>query len=405
MASIVYFFSKFTTEFLLLFATLFFALVAVYLFVWVIKRRRLGVARDLIPASVVRTYLNQLIGEAQGVRTQLFGILGGQQAMDSLGLATQKSFGSEGTSLADAISAPASPGAESGGVPADLLARLQALEVQVREKESLIEGINDEKKRLQEQLVAAKSAPVAPASSGTDEASKLAEQVKALEERLEEYSVIEDDLANLKRLQTENSKLRQQLDSVQANKAAAPVAVVPANEAKEPSAVLEPEPVYQPPVANKEINTKPLVNPDDLDEMLQGNSPTPPSTTPGQTAQKDAKETQAAQAEASPAATAKPAAAAPDEESAPEKTSGPAAAVEAAVEAAPTETTAPAAAPPAEGTANNNAAFSDLDSSVDASLGGAEAAPTVPMPATSPTADESKTEAELLEEFEKLLNS
>lgn len=382
MASIVYFFSKFTTEFLLLFATLFFALMAVYLFVWVIKRRRLGVARDLIPASVVRTYLNQLIGEAQGVRTQLFGILGGQNAMDSLGLSHAKSQGDAPVSLADAIGAPSGQPAEQASVPADLLARLQALEVQVREKESLIEGINDEKKRLQEQLVAAKSAPVAPAGSGSEDAAKLAEQVKKLEERLEEYSVIEDDLANLKRLQTENSKLREQLDSLHSNKANSVVAA--AQElTKEPSAVLAPEPAYQPPVANKEINMKPLVDMSDLEQMLEGNSPTPPSTTPGQVTNKDTPvvpQQSAAPVEAKPQTEPTVAAPAP---------------------ASATATATAVAAPPA--------AFNELDSSVDASLGAAataSAAPTVPMPAAAPvSADESKTEAELLQEFEKLLNS
>ncbi len=366
MASIVYFFSKFTTEFLLLFATLFFALVAVYLFVWVIKRRRLGVARDLIPASVVRTYLNQLIGEAQGVRTQLFGILGGQQTMDSLGLSHAKSFGDTPVSLADAIGAPASAASEQASVPADLLARLQALEVQVREKESLIEGINDEKKRLQEQLVAAKSAPVSPAGSGSEDAAKLADQVKKLEERLEEYSVIEDDLANLKRLQTENSKLREQLESLHANKASS--VVTAAQElTKEPTSVLEPEPVYQPPLANKEINMKPLVDMSDLEQMLEGNSPTPPSTTPGQVGSKDAPMV-------------------------PQGKPEPVVATALAV-----ASTAPATPP---------AAFNELDSSVEASLGAtATAAPTIPMPASPVSADESKTEAELLQEFEKLLNS
>ena len=64
MSSFMYLYSKFTEEVLLLSAATLFTLLAMYCYQWVIKKRRLGAARNQIPASVVKVYLNQLIDEA-----------------------------------------------------------------------------------------------------------------------------------------------------------------------------------------------------------------------------------------------------------------------------------------------------------------------------------------------------
>ncbi len=68
MNSLVYFYSKFTEEFLLLGAAGVFTLLSIYCYHWVIQKRRLGVARAQIPSTVVKSYLNQLINEAEFVR-------------------------------------------------------------------------------------------------------------------------------------------------------------------------------------------------------------------------------------------------------------------------------------------------------------------------------------------------
>src|SRR5580700_9305858 len=77
MASWIYVFSKFTPEALLFEALAICLLIAGYAAFWVLRKRKLGAAANLVPASVVKLYLNELIGDANDMRTQLFGLLNG----------------------------------------------------------------------------------------------------------------------------------------------------------------------------------------------------------------------------------------------------------------------------------------------------------------------------------------
>src|SRR5689334_1837126 len=71
----VYLFSKFTPEALLFEALLIFILFGSYASFWILKKRRFGAIDNEVPASVVKTYLNELIVDAEQMRTQLFGLL------------------------------------------------------------------------------------------------------------------------------------------------------------------------------------------------------------------------------------------------------------------------------------------------------------------------------------------
>jgi hypothetical protein len=70
--------------------------------------------------------------------------------------------------------------------------------------------------KLEEDLAIAKAATKAAMDKPADKAAAaerapLQERVKQLEAQLAEYAIIEDDLANLKRLQKENKTLKQQV--------------------------------------------------------------------------------------------------------------------------------------------------------------------------------------------------
>jgi hypothetical protein len=205
MNSFLYLISKFTEEFLLLTAAAIFGLLSVYCYEWVIKKRRLGAARDQIPASMVKAYLNQLIAEAQSVRVQLFGLM--------------QTHPEEAANFEDAnkMLASLSPvAAPASGIPGDLTDRLRALQTQLADKESLVVNINIEKTKLLEELETLRqnqknAALTTPGAEATD---ALAKKVKDLESRLEEYSLFEDDLANLKRLQQENIALKKKLEEM-----------------------------------------------------------------------------------------------------------------------------------------------------------------------------------------------
>lgn len=294
MSSFIYFYSKFTEEFLLLGGAAIFTLLAAYCYYWVVKRRRLGAARSQVPSTVVKAYLNQLINEAQFVRTQLFGLLGGEvdpQKASAMFMRPQFEVSAAGTSGAafQAQSMPTSsaPSGEStGGVPADLMERLKALEGQLAQKEALVVNINVEKTKLLEEVENLKQNQKAlqnssNLSAGQDE---LLKKIRNLEERLEEYSLFEDDLANLKRLQQENSALKKRLEE----NGGAPAPQAAASVAAAPSPAAEPAvPLPGAPLPNLDADPSPAVAADSkkagvaldqntIDSLLDGVSPIDP---------------------------------------------------------------------------------------------------------------------------------
>ncbi|MCC7441724.1 MAG: hypothetical protein IT285_08825 [Bdellovibrionales bacterium] len=228
MESWIRIFSEFTPEALFFEALGILLLCAAYSAYWVVAKRRVGVAYQAMPPGVVRGYLNQLIVDAEGLRSQLFGLLtdtGAGAARVPVGVSV---------SPASDKAAPADP---------DIAKRLQALEQKLAEQNLAMSSLMTDKAKLEAELAAAKTkqAAAGPAAAATDngENDKLKKKIQELEERLAEYSVIEDDLANLKRMQQENSQLKAQL-SLKAGGAALGAAAVVAAAAPEVAAAPAP---------------------------------------------------------------------------------------------------------------------------------------------------------------------
>ena len=122
----------------------------------------------------------------------------------------------------------------------EVAAHLKELEAKMNEQTKALDSLLNEKKRLEEELNQAKSASPAPAAqaAGSSDSPQLTERVKTLEAQLAEYAVIEDDLANLKRLQKENKTLRSQLEGLEGHKTEIPPteAVVDSKPAATPTA-------------------------------------------------------------------------------------------------------------------------------------------------------------------------
>jgi len=226
MASWIYIFSKFTPEALLFEALLICALVSSYAAFWVLRKRRFGAIENEVPASVVKVYLNELIGEAEDMKTQLFGLLSG---------GSPRPRHAEGAGPSFVISG-------------DAAEKLSALERKMAEQASAMEHILSEKAKIEKELSAARASGAttgAPAADGSEDVAKLQEKCQSLEARLAEYSVIEDDLANLKRLQQENASLKSQLaNNGSGTTASAPPPTSTPTPAPTPTAVAPtPEPV------------------------------------------------------------------------------------------------------------------------------------------------------------------
>jgi hypothetical protein len=410
MASFIYLYSKFTEELLLLSAAGIFTLLSIYCYTWVVKKRRLGAARNQIPAGMVKVYLNQLINEAQFVRTQLFGLAGGvAPSPENFAAHFQAASPTAAHPLANPSATPAFTGGE---IPSDLLERLKALENQLAEKESMVVNINVEKTKLLEEVENLKQNEKVVGSSAAANGNNddLLQKMKALEERLEEYALFEDDLANLKRLQQENAQLKKQVD--QGGK--------PASTPVPPPAERE-EPVVE--TASAASSTKPVLDQSAIDALLDGHSaipPTPQAEAPVENSAKaQASESQEPQIEPTPinALSAK-SQTAKDEEAAAETATAEAAVADARKNAEAKAAKAKAA-PEASPVKSSGDEFENLVDSVESSLTAkspaevaatstAEAAPTAEMAApaqASATSSSEKTDEELLKEFENLLNS
>lgn len=203
----IYFFSKFSDELILLEAFVLFILSAIYAAYWVMRRSKLN-QEHLIPASRVQEFLDQIIDDATEIEEELFGKGKDRSALkkrisDSLQASAARAAEPAITALA-----PETVDAQAGE-------RIRELEQLILEKERALSEALNEKQSVEKKLAEASSqpkadstAPAAAAAAPATNNDELHKKIKNLEDRLAEYSVIEDDLANLKRLQQENQKLK-----------------------------------------------------------------------------------------------------------------------------------------------------------------------------------------------------
>lgn len=224
----VYVFSKFTPEALIFECLIISALCAGYAAFWILRKRRMGVIDEAVPAGVVKVYLNELINDAEQMRKLLFGLLQSAGAsMDAARIMSMPASGA-GHSVSMIPTMTAAPGQASND-PA-LVEKLVQLEAKMAEQMKSMQSLVSEKERLERELSLLKAggAGAGAGAPGAVDTSAFQEKIKQLEGKLAEYSVIEDDLANLKRLQQENIQLKATLGGGKDAPAAATPAAEPA---------------------------------------------------------------------------------------------------------------------------------------------------------------------------------
>ena len=266
MESIRVILTQFTDETISIFLAVLVIVFAALIAYWVYNRRKFHQLSHQIPASVVKNYLDSIIANSTALKSSLFrgGGLELGEGIPSIIPASDLPAG--GVSVGGASSEEL---ATKNAEIANLKAMLNQKDVTIAELEKMLEaarsssgGDSDEelnilrsevsslKAQLEESntaLEAAKSAT--PSSGGADpaELEKVTQERDELKERLMEYEIIEEDLANLKKFQQENEGLKKTIAELQGGapaEAAAPEAAVeeaPAEEAvaEEPAAVEE----------------------------------------------------------------------------------------------------------------------------------------------------------------------
>ncbi len=288
--------TKFTDEAITITSLFLVVVMCLIVAYWLYNRKKLHKLSHQIPASVVKNYLDSIIQNSNALKSSLFRG-GGLDVTEGIPSVLPTS---------DLTAGPVSLAGDNSEELNRKNAEINALRTQISEKDGMISDLQnklanagsgsdecpghiEEIERLKAELAALReqlAAAEANAGGGGGDDAALAEitaERDELKERLMEYEIIEEDLANLKRLQQENEQLKA---SLAAGGGAPPAAEEPAAEAPaepEPEVaevdepVAEPEPEVEPevaaadePEAPAEIDLGDAGDEDDFDAMLAG---------------------------------------------------------------------------------------------------------------------------------------
>lgn len=215
---------KFSSQILLIQVGLILILFSVFLWIWLYNKRRYNHLKHQIPANVVKNYLDSIIQNSHSLKSSLF--RGGGLDVDENGVPSVLSFKDIANGSSQVSYAPQNESEELNAKNAEIM-RLQG-EVEsknkiVRDFEKELSSLNGEMKDRNlkiselEKLLSEKDGASSEQKSGDDEALKseierLKKENSELQNRLAEYSIIEDDLADLKKIKQENEQLKRSLE-------------------------------------------------------------------------------------------------------------------------------------------------------------------------------------------------
>jgi hypothetical protein len=221
-------------------------IVAVLGWIWFYNRRKYQHLKHQIPASVVKSYLDSIIQNSTALKSSLF--RGGGLDIDPNSIPSVMPLNTlpGGTSI----------DLESGGDSA-LKAQIAQLQAQLAQKNLLISDLEnknadlagtvkqkqariEELERLLAEARASSGAPIGDPDAENKIATLTSER-DALKEELQQYDVISDDLANMKRLKQENEQLKKALAGAGAGVAAMAEPVVAKSMPEEEVSYDEPE--------------------------------------------------------------------------------------------------------------------------------------------------------------------
>ncbi len=270
------FLTTFTDETIIISLMVLIVIFSILMVYWLYNRRKYRELTHQIPASVVKSYLDSIIQNSTSLKSSLFRGGGLEVGEGIPSVVPSRDFPSSGVQMGGASSEEIS---QKNAEIASLNARLSDKEKIVLELEKKLQNMraqleasgDDATLELQKQLDAA-NARIAeleallaqqPSGGGDPEVQAKLDEVTQerdeLKERLAEYEIIEDDIANLKKYKQENEQLKKSLAAYEGG--GAPVAEEPVQDI-EPAAV-EPEPV-------EDIEPAPAPEPeeDDLEAQM-----------------------------------------------------------------------------------------------------------------------------------------
>ena len=291
MESIRLVLTQFTDETMSIVIAILVLVFSVLVAYWYYNRRKFHQLSHQIPASVVKNYLDSIIANSNALKSSLFRGGGLEVGEGVPAILPTSDLPTGGISVGGASSEEL---AQKNAEIANLKSLLSQKDATIAELEKMLEAarlsngggvsqeeydiVKSEVASLKNQLEEANKALEEEKSSGgagDPEAAAKLEQVSSerdeLRERLMEYEIIEEDLANLKKYQQENEQLKKTIEELQTGGASspapeqasepqaqeeavaeAPVAEEAPQEASEPEAAAEP--VEPPPEVTAEEN-------------------------------------------------------------------------------------------------------------------------------------------------------
>jgi myosin heavy subunit len=233
--------TKFTDETITIFGMLLLLTSVILIAYWLYNRKKFRELTHEIPASVVKNYLDSIIQNSNSLKSSLF--RGGGLDISS-GIPSVVPVGDLPSSSSIGIGSGAEEVHQKNAEIAMLKQNLNDRSKQIADLEKQLldlssgkggdsealrkenVGLQTKVRELESQLAEAKK------NSGGDaqiqsQLNVVTNERNELRERLKEYEIIEEDLANLKRLQQENEQLKAELAALKGSAPAAPVVAEP----------------------------------------------------------------------------------------------------------------------------------------------------------------------------------
>jgi myosin heavy subunit len=239
--------TKFTDETITLFSMLLLITMAGIIAYWFYNRKKFHQLTHEIPASVVKNYLDSIIQNSTSLKSSLF--RGGGLDMGN-GIPSVVSVGDLPSSMSIGVGSGSEEVNQKNAEIASLSLKLNDRTKQISDLEKKlldlsagngnaaeVDALKKELSSLQSQLAEARASSGGDPNAARDLATITTER-NDLRERLKEYEIIEEDLANLKRLQQENDQLKAELAAL---KKGAPPAKVESAPVPAPAPVVEEE--------------------------------------------------------------------------------------------------------------------------------------------------------------------
>ncbi len=227
LEAIINYLDKYTTQIFVLQLGMLVILMAIILYVYFYNRKKYHKLKHQIPAAVVKNYLDSIIQNSSSLKSSLFrgggldvdpGSIPSVMPLDQLSGSTPVSLDTTASGGDEALRAEVArlqgQLAEKQNIVNDLEAKNRDLEGTVKAKQERIEELE---KLLAEAQAAAAAAGEAGGGEADPEIQANLEAITAerdqLKEDLSQYDIIEDDLADLKRLKQENEQLKTSLEA------------------------------------------------------------------------------------------------------------------------------------------------------------------------------------------------